>query len=75
MSLFYAVAIIVIVVSPLLVPLTITGVHGLANWRRRYGGSGPQAHTLRMTEENSPQAQERRCPTIPGMLGGLQRCR
>ena len=36
MSLFYAVAIIVIVVSPLLVPLTITGVHGLANWRRRY---------------------------------------
>ena len=36
MSLFRTVAIIVIVMSPLLVPLTITGVHGLANWPRRF---------------------------------------
>ena len=35
MSAVHAVAIILIVLSPLLVLLTITGMHVLANWRRR----------------------------------------
>jgi hypothetical protein len=29
-------AILIIVLSPLLVPVTVTGVHAIANWRRNF---------------------------------------
>jgi hypothetical protein len=35
MSNVSAVAIFILVLSPLLIPLTITGVHAIAEWRRK----------------------------------------
>jgi hypothetical protein len=36
MSNVSAVAVFVLVLSPLLIPLTITGVHAIAKWRRNF---------------------------------------
>jgi hypothetical protein len=47
MSNVSAVAIFILVLSPLLLPLTITGVHAIAEWRRNFRSAlkntGPQS--------------------------------
>ena len=35
MSYFTAIAIMILVLSPVLVPLVITGAHAIGNWRRK----------------------------------------
>ena len=35
MSYFTAIALMILVMSPVLVPLVITGAHAIVNWRRR----------------------------------------
>jgi hypothetical protein len=35
MSYFTPIAIMILVVSPVLIPLVITGVHAISNWRRQ----------------------------------------
>jgi hypothetical protein len=35
MSYFNAIAILILVLSPVLVPLVITGVHAITNWRQQ----------------------------------------
>jgi hypothetical protein len=35
------VALMLLVVSPVLVPLLITGVHAIGNWRRKFTPLGP----------------------------------
>jgi hypothetical protein len=48
MSNVSAFAIFILVLSPLLIPLTITGVHAIAEWRRNLQSAlkktGPQSH-------------------------------
>ena len=48
MSNISAVAIFILVLSPLLIPLTITGVHAIADWRRSLRtalkSTGSQSH-------------------------------
>jgi hypothetical protein len=50
MSYVSAVAILLLVVSPLLIPLSVSGVHAIANWRRNYallGASiGPNSRAI-----------------------------
>jgi hypothetical protein len=51
MSNVSAVAIFILVLSPLLIPLTITGVHAIADWRRNLRSAlkktGPKSYARR----------------------------
>jgi hypothetical protein len=41
MTYFTAIALMIFVITPVLVPLVITGAHAIANWRRTPGSLRP----------------------------------